>query len=316
MKEIKIMSNENFFPKNFKELEKNEKINRLIRNLYAHGSSEYTDYENAVKEMEKVVLSAPKEMQKEKYHELSMKMYHEDFERDNRTIFRIGIPGELELFRAFDIYESDSKEWIKLIDFYFEQKNIKEITLDLIEALTLCRLDKRKVYLHILKKFNDLQIVGNLNKYESYNDFLKKYLSAFSRLGFINTPDMYLLDGQPEDGASRAESVFLSLSNKLRNLQKKSPIQQMRGDIDLMIRFLEKNRELVGTLKEFEAPDRKVKIETKIKEDDSEVEKFLSTHDMAALSQDDVYKELSQKYDDESYSPVDVMDILKKISGT
>ena len=35
---------------NVRENEKNEKINRLIRNLYAQGLSEFTDYENAVNE--------------------------------------------------------------------------------------------------------------------------------------------------------------------------------------------------------------------------------------------------------------------------
>lgn len=296
--------------KNVKEKEKNDKINRLIKNLYAHGSTECTDYENAVREMERNVLSVPNDEQFEKYEIFFGKMHEGKLDRNSKTIFRIGVPDEMDLFRAFDIYEDDSEEWIKLIDFFFRYKKINEITPLLMEILVLCRIDKRKIFLYLLKRFNELNVVGNLNKVESYNVFLKKYLSAFSSLGYINVGSLFELDGQSEDWNSRAKKVFASLRNRLNELWEKAPIEEIKKDVELMILFLKKNEEVVNAKKPLEEFKLELKIETKTSVINPEIDAFFKRNEGDDLTMESIVKKLGTEYSSGVCRAVDVIDIL------
>lgn len=296
------------FFKNVKEEEKNDKINRVIRNLHAHGLSECTDYENAVKEMKRIVLDAPLDRQEEKYSEFSKKLYHHDFSRDNGTIFRIGIPGEQELFRAFNIYEDGSEVWVKLIDFYLEHKEIKSVTADLIEILLLCRIRSRKVYLHILRIFNTLEIVGNLNKVDSYKDFLLKYLHALSRLGFVDTRVLFWLEDSPVAKNEQITLVFDELKEELKKLRDGISIDKMKKDVGVMMKFLEKNWEIINhpnDLREQKHSGIEIRMTDTSPHVDEIVEKLKN------MPSENVSKAIEELYDNEKYSPAEIMDALE-----
>lgn len=296
------------FFKNIKEEEKNDKINRVIRNLYADGLSEYTDYENAVKEMKSTVLNAPLDEQEEKYRVLSEKMYHQDFPRDNGTIFRIGIPGELELFRAFNLYEDDSDVWVKLIDFYLRHKEIKSVTSDLIEVLLLCQIHSRKVYLHILKMFNRLEIIGNLNKVESYKDFLLEYLHALSRLGFVNTHIVFWLEDSPVAKKEQTTLVFDTLKDDLKKLQNGLSIDKMRKDVETIIEFIEKNRKIIEHPNQLQEPKRNG-FNFKMTESSPDVEEIVEK--LKNTPPEEVSKVVEELYNDEKYSPAAIIKALE-----
>ena len=297
------------FFKNVKEEEKNDKINRVIRNLYADGLSECTNYENAVKEMKKNVLDAPLDKQEEEYRVLFEKMYHQDFVRDNGTIFRIGIPGEQELFRAFSIYEDDSEAWMKLIDFYLRHKEIKSITSDFIEVLLLCRIRSRKVYLFILRAFNNLEIIGNLNKFESYKDFLLKYLEALSLLGFVDTRIVFGLEDSPVANNEQVALVFNTLKDDLRKLQEGMPIDKMKKDVEVMVDFLEKNMEIINHPNELHEPKHKgfeIRMTDSSPRIEDVVEKLKNT------PSEKIPKLIEELYGNEKYSPAEIIDALDK----
>lgn len=230
-----------------KEREENEKVDRMINHLFAEGKSEYTDYENVVREMEKKVLHVPDERQKAEYVALSKDMYENQLDRDNKTIFKIGIQSMVDLFRAFDIYEGNPEEWIKLLKFYFDKICSKEITLDLIEVLVCCRLTSRKVYRFILETFNQMKVVGNLNKIEVYQKFLDKYISAFSSLGYVDTREANWIDaaGLQEISVIK-ENVFAPLKKKLFVMQNETQNAEMKEEINAMIAFLDKNDEIIS----------------------------------------------------------------------
>lgn len=296
------------FFKNVKEEEKNDKINRVIRNLHAHGLSECTDYENAVKEMKRIVLDAPLDRQEEKYSEFSKKLYHHDFSRDNGTIFRIGIPGEFELFRAFNIYEEDSEIWVKLIDFYLRHKEIKAINSDLIDVLLLCRIRSRKVYLHILRIFNTLEIVGNLNKVDSYKDFLLKYLHALSHLGFVDTHVLFWLEDSPVAKNEQITLVFDELKEELKKLRDGISIDKMKKDVGVMMKFLEKNWEIINhpnDLREQKHSGIEIRMTDTSPHVDEIVEKLKN------MPSENVSKAIEELYDNEKYSPAEIMDALE-----
>ena len=296
------------FFKNVKEEEKNDKINRLIRNLHAHGLSECTDYENAVKEMKRIVLEAPVDEQEVKYREFFDKMRRQDFVRDNGTIFRIGIPGEFELFRAFNIYEEDSEIWVKLIDFYLRHKEIKVINSDLIDVLLLCRIRSRKVYLHILRIFNTLEIVGNLNKVDSYKDFLLKYLHALSHLGFVDTHVLFWLEDSPVAKNEQITLVFDELKEELKKLRDGISIDKMKKDVGVMMKFLEKNWEIINhpnDLREQKHSGIEIRMTDTSPHVDEIVEKLKN------MPSENVSKAIEELYDNEKYSPAEIMDALE-----
>lgn len=296
------------FFKNVKEKEKNDKINRVIRNLYANGLSEFTDYENAVKEMKRIVLNASLDKQEEEYRVLFKKMYHQDFVRDNGTIFRIGIPGELELFRAFDIYEDKSEVWVKLIDFYLRHKKIKSITPDFIEVLLLCRIRSRKVYLFILRAFNNLEIIGNLNKIESYKEFLLKYLEALSRLGFVDTRVLFWLEDSPVANNEQVTLVFNTLKEDLKKLQDRMPVDKMKDDVELIIEFIEKNREIINHSNELHEPKHKG-FNLEMTESSPHVDEIVKK--LKNMPSEDVSNFFDELYRDEKKSPAEIMAALE-----
>lgn len=298
------------FFKNVEEEEKNEKISRVIRNLYAQGLSEFTNYENAVKEMKKMVLSAPLNMQNDQYVVLSDRMFHRAFDRDNGTIFRIGIPKELEIFRAFNLCENDSSIWIKLIDFYFRNKNIKDITSDLIDILLLCRIEERDVYLYILKKFNALRVVGNLLDIESYKDFLMKYLEAFSGLSYVDTHILGLLESHPKTYNSHVPKVLDSLCNVLKKMQQQIPIDAMKKDLGTMIKFLEKNKMIVNhptILPESQYNGFDIKIDESSPRSDTLFKKLKKASRVKRL------RIIKDAYNSKKYGPAEIMDVWKKL---
>ena len=295
------------FFKNVKEDEKNDKINRVIRNLYAHGLSEYTDYENAVKEMKRIVLNAPLDEQEEKYRVLSEKMYHQDFPRDNGTIFRIGIPGELELFRAFNIYEENSEVWVQLIDFYLRHKKIKSVTPGLIEVFLLCQIRSRKAYLHILKAFNALETIGNLNKVESYKDFLVKYLRALSRLGFVDTQILFWLEDSPVAKNEQITLVFDTIKEDLKKLQDSMPVDEMRADVDIIIDFIEKNRSIISQPNELQEPKYNG-VNFAVTETSPHIEEIVEK--LKNTSSEKVSKLIEELYGDERFSPAAIIEAL------
>lgn len=296
------------FFKNVKEEEKNDKINRVIRNLYAHGLSEYTDYENAVKEMKGIVLNASLVEQEEKYGVFFNKMRRQDFVRDNGTIFELGVPGEQEIFWAFNIYEEDSEVWVKLIDFYLKHKEIKSVTPDLIEVLLLCQIRSRKVYLHILKIFNTLEIIGNLNKVESYKDFLVKYLQNLSRLGFVDTRVVYWLEDFPIAKNEQITFVFDSLKEELRDLQNGMPIEKVKEDVEIMIKFLEKNQEIINHPKELREIEYKG-TDIQMTESASRYEEIVQKIRNKPL--EDVTKLIEKLYNDGKYFPAEIKKALE-----
>ena len=86
--------------KNIRKKQTNEKINRLIRNLYWNGKSEYTDYEKAVQLMNELVLNVPIEKQEAGYKNFCEILFQQKFKKkDNSTIMRLGIPSEFPILK-------------------------------------------------------------------------------------------------------------------------------------------------------------------------------------------------------------------------
>ena len=104
---------------NLKRKEKNEKIDRVLWNILANGTSDITDLENAINNLFKNVLNKQGKEMEDAWNEYLDDMYYQRLQKNNRTIFRIGVDIYLPLFRAMRIYHTSTDEWIIFLKFYF-----------------------------------------------------------------------------------------------------------------------------------------------------------------------------------------------------
>lgn len=290
-----------------KKREKNEKINRLIRNLYWNGKSEYTDYEKAVQLMNELVLNVPIEKQEAGYKNFCEILFQQKFKKkDNSTIMRLGIPSEFPIFEAFNIYEKNEKQWIKLLDFIFAHEKIDSITSELVVSLNKCLYTNKNVYLHILKLFNELKIIGNFNKNKSYKIFLKNYLSVLS--GFCDTRFIRFINNEKSDTELNKQYMTTELLPncilELTNLQNAIPFMtEMNNDIDIIKKFIEKNIEIINSSEELKEyiPQIKTKFSSY-----SETSKKFKNLKSQKFTKQQLMEELNNGYKTGKYSPYEV----------
>ncbi|MBD5441743.1 MAG: hypothetical protein HDR33_12195 [Treponema sp.] len=289
--------------------EHNDKIDRLIWNLFANGKSELTNLENAVLEMEKVLDKQGTERE-EAYRNFLHSSYYEDFEKaDNGTVFRFGVSSFFPLFQGFRIYERKADYWIKLLDLCFEKEKFKYITPEVIHILNYCDISQRKVFLHTLKKFNSLGIKGNLNNTECYPKFIKSYFGAFGSLRYIDTRAIRLYRFDNTNFRQYVNCLISEFTSELEDLKASVPIEEAKKEISLMIEFVAKNKELIQceeSLKEFTS---KIKIETTSKDS---LEDAFNELDKKQLSKTEMRKYLSENYKNEKLSAFDVKRIWEK----
>jgi hypothetical protein len=231
----------------FRELEesakhKNEKINRILWNLLYEGKSIFTDFENTAVKFNEDVLIKPLLEQKEAFQYFWNYFYYSDsIVTDNTTIFKLGSPNLLELFKCFKIANLENEIQIKLIAFYFQFNDIEEFKLEVVECMNYCPLNSTEEYLSILNYLNSLEVLGNLIKKEEFTQFLNKYIHALSRLGFINSYEYF-----DDINIYNQEYLLVKFGLLLEDLEKvKARQHQVRlsstvEDLDIIIQFVQK----------------------------------------------------------------------------
>lgn len=294
----------------------NEKIDRLIWNLLCNGKSEYTDFENAVSIMKDLVLNLPEEKQEQGYSDFLKKLYHSDFKKfDNVTIFRLGVSNAHSVFQAFRVYEQNPDVWIKLIDFYFRHNDIKDITASLLQVLNYCYISNKKVYFFVLKKFNKLNIKGNLNNTKSFRKFFILYTEAFSHLKYINTRELNYIS---EDVSHKfdvdfvKEEIIQKFIQDFNELCEAIPLEQAKDEIQLMIAFLEKNIKLIEAEKSLDEYKGGIKSGISMK---SSTDKIIEEFKEKNLTEEQLLKELKEGYESGKYSAYEVAAVWNELSG-
>ena len=299
---------------NLKNKNLNEQKDRIIWSLIANGKSEYTDCEKFVNSFYDEVINTPKTEWIKNFENLWSNLFdrkYKDMEkRDNNTIFRMGIPSMISLFQANYVIGRSGSQWINLIDFYFlYNKNLDTITPELIECLCYCELSDRNSYLYIINKFNNLKITKNLNSHKSYKRFLLEYLSMFSTLGFCDTHDIWdLRDKSKEyiDTKTIEKFVFSPLKKKLKKLLLNVKLKRVQKDIEIIIKFLDKNIELINTPDEFARPSLFSNANWKIRSTNQEMVDKLNS---STLSDEEFEKEVIKKYINQELVPYEVAEL-------
>ena len=299
---------------NIKNKNLNEEKDRIIWSLMANGKSEYTDCEKFINRFYTEVIDTPKTEWIKNFNKLWGDLYNRKYKdmekRDNYSIFRLGISSMVSLFQANYVIGRTGSQWIDLIDFYFlYNKNLDMITPELIECLCYCELSDRNFYLYIINKFNNLKITKNLNSHKSYKRFLLEYLSMFSTLGFCDTYDIWDLREQSKEYINVKtieKNVFLPLKKKLENLFSNVQIKIVQKDIEIIIRFLDKNIEIINTPDEFSKPALFSNANWSMRSTNQEMVDKLNS---STLNDEEFEKEVIKKYQNQELVPYEVAEL-------
>lgn len=239
--------------KTLRDRNSNDKKDRLIWSLLAHGKSQYTDYEYVGNKFIKEVLDMPRNQQSNAYREFTKSLFHQDSqELDNETIFKMGIPSFIELFKSFRILDVTDEQQIGLVDIYFELENIQDITQEFIQTINYCSLKTQKEYIYILSRINKLNVVGNFNSQECFADFLKNYIGALSSLGYINTREYFSIRGPGDIGKYKSliikdlGKIIIKVNKLKEKIVSSLKFKELEIELDTIIEFMGKLIEIIG----------------------------------------------------------------------
>lgn len=293
--------------KNYEIIAANDKIDRIVWNLLSNGKSEYTDYEMVAQIFIQNVLLEPRENQKEAYNKFLDQMYKSEFGvGDNNTIFMLGTPYFPTLAQALRVSNQESEIWVKFIDFYLRYNDKKVIDFEFIQLLNYSRIDSRKNYLQIISKFSDLEIRGNFNSYSVYYEFINEYFRILSRIGIIDTSALGAI--QTND-ISTVEEVLKKIQRDLLVLKEFIDCEMIRNDLEIIIKFINKNLELIDYNEAYAKESLNLSSELRsqfVNKDEYERLKILR------LENDSEFKEeLEQSYRTEKITPYEVSELIK-----
>lgn len=294
----------------------NDKINRVFWHLLCKGKSEYTDMEQMVKVLKRDVLSLSDDKMIEGFNNFMNKMYNEKYkdETGNIVSFYMGIPGFHTLFQAMSIATSKESDWLKFLSFYFTYKKVDTVNLELIRCLKYCNLRSKNVYFFVINKFNDLKVISNMNGHDSYWQFLLKYLTALSSFGYINTHNVRSaleLKDNNHDVDILKEILFRPMLQELKLLKERIPIEEPKKEIDVIIKFINKNIEIISkdtALKE-ESP---IKISTQVYSGKNNIE--IERLNGLNCTETELLKEIEESYQNGKISANDIthLDLVKR----
>jgi len=301
---------------NISKKNKNEKIDRIIWHLWASGKSEYTDYENAASKMISTVLCKPKEEQDGAFEEFWKMMFdgrNDEVNRsDNNTIFLLGIPPFISLFKAFYVATTSSDNWLKLIDFYFNHNKIEKIDEELIATLFWCNIAIDGVYLNVLSRFTELTVVGNLNLSEAYLKFILRFLGALSSNGYINTHLLSAIRDKKCVLGSEGLVIHIldSLEKELEKAYEYIPLECVKKNIKMVIDFIEVNKRIINS--ETRLNNSKPRISTTVSSKythQEEYDRLLLVKDC-----DGFLEEIEKSYGEGKISVYEINDLLHKFN--
>jgi len=288
----------------------NEKKDRLIWHLLCGGKSEYTDVEAAVAKLISDVLDRPRDEQHEVFLKFNNDLYYGEYEKnDNETIFKLGIPQFMSLFQSFRVVNPSPENWIKLIALYFNETMEENITVEFIETFHYCSLNSREIYLEVLKRFNNLNITGNMNDQTCYRYFLKNYLRALSSLGYMNTSVLWRMESGG-DGILHKEIVIEMLNGmrqELEELKEQIPVPCVQKDLDIIIEFIMKNICIINA--PLSLSKSKAAIKTKISSrwpHQDEIDKLKSLN----LSEEKLLREIAVLYQEGKLGAAEIKSLL------
>lgn len=242
-------------------IEHNAKINRLLKNLYMNGKSQYTNNEANTSIFIDQVLFAPAKEQEKKWHEYLNRCYRSQLYKDNQTIFLVGGDDWLSLAKAlrtaehFPKYRKKTEEIKKrFLDFWMSHLKDKQLLLETVTTFRFIEPESKISFIKAITYFNELEITGNMNTEKVYYDFLDTYINIAYRLGYLFNGYYYHMINEMYDisdtTGSDLKDTLERILNELQNTIKEKKIPpSSQVEFEQMAKFIEKNIKIIDTTK-------------------------------------------------------------------
>lgn len=232
-----------------RRMQHNEQINHFFWNIKGNGNSEYTDMEWLAKEICEKVLNQVGRSRKYAWDKIWEDAFYGENEKNNGMVQMFGESVMLSAFKALYVTGISTENWVRMIEFYFSQKEAQFITVDMIENLNYVSLTNKDVLLAVAKGLVQSIVVGNMNEQKAFARFLKNYLQAIWGLGYARRRgDWYIVGMYSEEMLQDKEFMLRVLADyqrALKNGAQSALLVQMREEFQLLGQFVGKLLEII-----------------------------------------------------------------------
>lgn len=311
---------------NIKRMERNLKINKLFKNLYMNGKSEYTNREAVAKEFIDKVLLSEEDKHEENWKNLLENCFKSSIYKDNTTIFRLMGDDFVPLSQAIRVV-INSEEYDNKIDsikdkFYqFWENHMKEdldITLDKICVFNSLEAENGIEFRKAITLFNKLKVAGNMNTEHLYVEFLDTYLNTAMRLGYISSSYYGVMKSVGILNDERIEYVKKMLNNIKVSLEKDIESgmypESAKEDIMQFKQFLDKNMKIISSTNKVKQRGPRIEQTISQRKDyvNEKVYNRLNSIIQKNISKEDYKRFLNEEYDRENINLSEYRTLIKK----
>lgn len=309
-------------------IERNSKINKLIKNLYMNGKSEYTDNEANARLFIYNVLYSEDNQRKVNWIKYINQCYHSQIYKDNSTIFMFMGDRYLSLAKALKIVINmpefaEKKVFIKsaFLDFWMDNIGTEEsnIMLEQVKTFRFIEPESDKDFVKAINFFNSLKVCGKMNTERAYVEFLNTYVNTAYRLGYIYNYYYYdeikeFADLEDKKGEILKE-ILEEISGHLnRDLENKNYPTSVEENIQKFNEFLRKNLNIIGASEKdmWNKPEIKTKISEKENYKNKDV--FLGLKSIAEtqeMGEEDYRRLLDEEYDNKNINLLEYRRLMK-----
>ena len=248
--------------------EKNDSIDSIVWKLKYMGSSGRSKGREVINEIEKIIDSQDDiELKRKKYINLLLKTKQlENFREGTLTEEEI-------LFALMNIYVKDSAKWRRIIEFYIQCRTTKFIDYDIFPVFKQFKISSKEIFFIAANAFISLDVNTRFDKINSYLYFLQSYLEQIKIFGFFSEQNLYEDCFRPYNYSEdlsmlkKLQQVLLNIIDEVKNvLFQNKKVSSIADECDVVIRFIEKNIELINApmkakeSKDSEKNDKNVKV--------------------------------------------------------
>lgn len=278
--------------------ENNEKIDCLLWNVLASGTSELTDSEKILQELrDKVFGKTDKEKNKS---------FNSCMKTNNWNFYM--------LFKAMILTKPSNEELSQILDIYFNEcrhfNELDEIAISpsIINCFCMCfHICNKRNLLKIINFFNNCKVISNFNNEVGYRIFFKRSMELIRIDMNCNTIRMREEELSYKI-SSHKNQVIRALYDVLKDLEKlKDEIYDfVKPEYDAVISFINKNIELINCTIDYSPRNFISARGGRLTSEESSEFKRLST-----LPEDKFIQEAEKSYALENISISDLFDIKK-----
>ncbi len=259
--------------------EKNQKIDHLVWNVIANGSSELTDAENDMSQLKKIVLDQPESKWKENWNKFRNNRYHGNFAKiNNKTVERMGNGQFIDTFRAMQLSKSTRQiqsRFLPVFFFLYGESGKNQITIELFECLVCCDLTQKRDFFEILKFFSGLSVSGNPAAAPVYRIFFARYMGNICVLGYCERLEGWMFELPilsksqitKKTDKNLVDAAKKSLAELKQELESKKQTKSMpyvlpnvQKEYEILLDFVQKNQELLACEKLLPGREAKVSV--------------------------------------------------------